>query len=95
MTMAEIFEEKAQKFAEVAMANNMVHAGSVANFNPNGEPRYLYVEAGGPQFLRIKWVDSRLWVHTEGNGGFGCSWCCCGDTPIYAKIERCLSSIEK
>jgi hypothetical protein len=28
---------------------------------------------------RMRYVDSQWWYHTDGNGGFGQSWCGCND----------------
>jgi hypothetical protein len=46
---------------------------------------YLYVQTGGDQMVRIRYVDADYWAHTDGNGGFGSSWCCHAGTPVYVK----------
>ena len=89
MSARAVLETMAQRESDTVHAARMHYAGSVhGHFGPGSKPSrdyYLYVQTGGDRMLRIIYVDSDYWVHTEGNSGFGCSWCCHSGTPVYAR----------
>lgn len=87
-TIADVVAEKQRKLARVMAEGGFEQAGTVLYFPAqDGGDRYLYVEAGDRGMLRIRYITRDYWVTTDGNGGFGQSWCCCSDTPIYRKVN--------
>jgi hypothetical protein len=88
-TIADVIRDHTKRETETARAAGMHYAGSIhGHYGPGAKPQrdyYLYVQTGGDRMLRILYVDSDYWVHTEGNGGFGCSWCCHSGTAVYAR----------
>jgi hypothetical protein len=87
--VGEIVAEKQAKEQASAKAAGVVRVGNLADYRAgtlHGD-LFLYVEAGGRGMLRINYVTPDLWVHTEGNAGFGQSWCCHGGVPVYARVR--------
>ncbi len=84
-TIADVIRAKAEAEIECATVAGMYRVGTVGGLEGLGGDLYLYVEAGGRGMLKIRYVSRDLWVTTDGNGGFGQSWCCCSDTPVYRR----------
>lgn len=67
------------------MATTIIPA---ADFGTDRAPKgqaYLYVEAGGPQMLPVRYIRQDWWVVTgpEGSEIGRLSWACTPQTPLY------------
>jgi hypothetical protein len=75
---------------DCAKAAGMRYAGTIHGHYAEGckpdRDYYLYVQTGGDRMLRIRHVRPNYDVVTDGNGGFGQTWACHGDTAVYTRF---------
>jgi hypothetical protein len=95
-TIGEVIAEKNRKRHEVIERACMYSPGTLAEYvagtldifrqeKARGATAYLYVEAGDRGMIKIRYITADWWVNTDGNGGFGQSWCCAPDEPVYMR----------
>jgi len=84
-SIGEVVAEASRVERATAEAAGLVRKGVARDFHKGPWPMFLYVTTGGPRILEIRYITADWWINTDGNGGFGQSWCCCPGTPIYGR----------
>lgn len=81
-TIGDVIRDRIQRERQLAEQGGFRKSGTVGTWQ--GGESYLYVECGGPRFLRVTGIRSNGWVVT-GSGLDASSWCVCSDEPLYVK----------